>query len=137
MLTYVEFKQAIEKRNYGLYHDGYHRVISFVNAVYGEENIKAFYAKNLVNELASELFFVFEKGLLIISKQGDSDFVYNYNTSYVINKKLVSNKFPQNLHELTVTFYNGDQIIFNNKGDSNSNWAEEYTESIIELFKFL
>ena len=134
-MTYGEFKMEVVNRNYGLYQDGYSRVISFVDEVYGEKNIKAFYAKNLFNELGNELYFVFEHGLLKITKQEGFDFVYDYIASKVINKKLITSRYPQSSHELTVTFDTGEQIIFHNKEDSDSDWVEEYSKSIIELYK--
>jgi len=138
MLTYEDFKTKVNGRTFdALYNDGYPRAINFVNENYGEENIKAFYGKNLVNELNIELFFVFEKGLLKVSKQEGSDFVYEFLNCIVNKKKLVTNRHPSNPHILTISIDNGEQIVFHNKEDSNYDWAPEYAESILELYKVL
>ncbi|MGB5945327.1 hypothetical protein [Paenisporosarcina sp.] len=139
-MTYDDFKTKVNTRTfYALYNDGYPRVINFVNDVYGEENIKAFYGKNLVNELDVELFFVFEKGILKVSKQknADSDFVYDFMKSKVNKKSLITSRYLSNPHVLTVLFENGEHIVFHNKEDSNYDWASEYSEFILELYKAL
>jgi len=138
MMTYDDFKTKVNTRTFDtLYNDGYPRAINFINDIYGEENIKAFYGKNLVNELDIELFLVFEKGLLKVSKQEEYNFVYEFLSCKVNKKELVTNRHPSNPHILTVSFDNGEQIVFHNNEDSNYDWSPEYSESILELYKAL
>lgn len=136
-MTYEEFKDETKNRSYGLYNEGFQRVIEFISNTYGEENILAFYAKNASNKFETELYFVFTNGLLIVSKQDDFDFKYEYVTDKIINKQLLVNKFPHLHHELTISFENREKLVFHNSGDSDSVWAEYYTNSIIQLFKHL
>lgn len=101
------------------------KVIKYIDDLLGED-IKAFYAKNLLNQKQTELFYFSSKGILRVLVNQNS-FVCHYNQSGVVTKEIQIPHFSNEEHYLKATFANGDSIELNNIEDSNENWQNEYS----------
>lgn len=136
MLDYKEFKEMIYNRELDSKYRDYKRVISFISEAYSEKEISAFYFKNGMNDKPKELIFVFTNIILVVTKNED-EFLYEHFAEKVINKKLKTSKYESQVYELVLTLESGKKFTFNNIEDSNYDWAEEYAESIKEIYKIV
>lgn len=134
MLDFEEFKRMFHSREYRHINRSYDSVISFISEAYSEDEIAAFYFKNGMNDKPKELIFVLSNGVLVVTKN-DDEFSYEHFSEKVVNKKLKTSKYLSQVYELVITLESGKSIIFNNIEDSNHDWAEEYAESIKEIYK--
>lgn len=135
-ITYQEFKEDVQKRILQD-HKGFATIIKDLDEFYNsEKDFVFFYPKNLYNNEETELIIVLQNGFLTLKKIEDG---YKCEQYYgkVKSKVITVPKFMSNNHELIVEFDNGPELIFNSFKDSNSDWVDEYSKTIKELYKII
>ncbi|POZ56225.1 hypothetical protein LYSIN_01008 [Lysinibacillus sphaericus] len=130
-MEYSNFKQSV--------YDGVldnrgtlNRIIKYVDELL-KEDIIAFYAKNLLNQNQTELFYFSSKGIYRVLVNGDS-FICHFNNSEIVTKQIQIPQYSNEEHYLKVTFANGESIELNNVEDSNEDWQNEYSRFLKELY---
>ncbi|WP_142344947.1 DUF3908 family protein [Bacillus toyonensis] len=132
-ITYTEFKERIRARDLNGF-DVYKRIVEDLSELYDENADFVFYPKNLVNEKETELFFFFKGGYLTIKKE-DNNLQYEQINCKLVSKLITISKYKHDEHLLKLEYDNGRELSFSSKADANAEWVEEYTKSIINLYK--
>ncbi|MED1205610.1 DUF3908 family protein [Heyndrickxia acidicola] len=135
-LTYKEFIDDIESRQFQGAYRTYKQMIKKVNELFSEDDLLFFYPQNLFNHNQKNFIFITNFGVLTVNQDGD-------NTHFdIFNSKIASMqlKYPQYAQyglTLTVSFEIGTNIVFDSMEDSNEDWNENYANSIKELYQVL
>ncbi|PHC44680.1 hypothetical protein COF09_05570 [Bacillus toyonensis] len=53
----------------------------------------------------------------------------------LVSKLITISKYKHDEHLLKLEYDNGRELSFSSKADANAEWVEEYTKSIINLYK--
>lgn len=135
-LSYTEFKELVRQREFNNF-SSLNMIVNNLKEFYNEEEFKFFYPKNIYNDKETELIVFLSAGYIKIKLDSDKNFVFEHCYSKVISKTLKASRYISGNHELRVMFDNGQELVFNNLEDSNSNWEDSYSESIRELYKVI
>ncbi|MGE7921462.1 hypothetical protein ACQKM9_21365 [Viridibacillus sp. NPDC093762] len=100
------------------------------------DKLEYFYHRNLFNDEQEQLIFIWEEGITKVNIL-EVGFKCENITSKVIKKELILSDYPHQSTSLSVTFENGDSLLFENINDSNNEYSSEYTEEIKAIYKLL
>lgn len=133
-LSFTEFKNYVQQREVSDYRLCA-KVLNKLNQLYDEKTFKFFYPKNIFNDKPTELIIFLQNGYLLVAIN-DNSITLEQNNCKVVKKVLKSPALNE-FEDLTITFDNGNVLVFHNYEDSNSNWFEEYSIAITEAYKIL
>lgn len=113
-------------------------ILNYLEKLYEADEFGLIYVRNLYNDREPEIIIFLEKGYLIINIDHDKGtFSFEEHRCYLISKRLTASRYKYKPHELKLIFENGNELTLHNINDSNNNWAEEYTDSLLKIYSSL
>lgn len=115
-------------------------LIDKIKKVINEDVIIKYYPKNLFNNNSIEYFLFADSKIIICNAKYDDNgnVIFNFKSMskmQIISTELIDNDYDEVL--LRICFSTGEEIIFDNKKDTNGHHARSFKYLIEEIFKEL
>ncbi|ODG93725.1 hypothetical protein BED47_00715 [Gottfriedia luciferensis] len=132
------FKEWLDRRDFGEKSSGFHKLMSRLNELVEEKDIKFLYPKNLFDGKDKHEFIAFLENKLLLCTLQETEIKFqliNYSRIEYIEINEAQNQYDATI--LTIKVNQIGDIILNSLEDSNEHWVNEYSKGIKSLFKVL
>jgi Protein of unknown function (DUF3908) len=135
-LTYLEFKEYVQKREFGTSNPQFRSLLERLSDIIIEEEIEFFYPKNIFNTQNKE-FIIFLNDKIMYINSFEEEVTVKVHELKINNFEIDLPKYDQDGIQLTLNLVNGSNFVFNSKLDSTENWNSDYVYTIKHLMKML